>query len=63
MSHQDAAEQIAAILRPFRKPPEYDYGDGVKDTIGPDEDIREIVRCALGLLEVDTLGGCPLCMA
>lgn len=58
-----AVAKIVEILRPFHDPNNtfYNYEGGC-DTVGPDEDIRTIVKQALKELNLSDLGDCRLCL-
>jgi hypothetical protein len=55
------AESIAASLRAFTGPSITGEGTVPADNDEREATIRDIVRSALRILEVDGLGGCELC--
>jgi len=60
MSKEQAAKEIADILRPFIDPSNTYFDE---DQSGPHEIVREITRNALQILETPGLGRCRLCLS
>lgn len=61
-ANPETVAALVAILSPLKGTGEpYWIDDEARDRVGPDEPIRDAIAAALMLLEVDGMGGCPLC--